>query len=401
MAPSTSHQFRAAAVLYRLVAGQPGVPPGALPIDGWGPADTQDLTRLALLENATAVLHARLSALPCSFLPADARTQIGNLALAWTLKLRLLERRLGEAVTLLAAHGIDVTLLKGAALAQTVYRGFVDRPMADVDLLVDASRARQAHALLREHGWARIETAMPDVAWDEHHHLTPLSDLSGSGLRLELHTAPLEPGHPFALGASELRATASLVPLNGAQVRVPEPHLHAVHAAVHFTWSHRFESGGLNAMRDLMALHAAGALDWDTLVSTARASRAEHCCYWALRLARATAGLAVPDAVLADLRPAHGARALRVLERHLTQVMFRDPTACPSVVLRRRLWAAALCIPHRARVTDTVWAAVQSAGRGQAAANTAAQRVASVIRRLPRWSRYAAGLMGSAMQAAE
>src|SRR4029077_5476203 len=95
------------------------------------------------------------------------------------------------------AAGIEVTLLKGAALALTVYSRFSERPMADIDMMVEPTRAAEAHAILRKPGWTVAIASHPEDTWRDHHHLPPLADTAGSCLRLELHTAPLVPGHPF------------------------------------------------------------------------------------------------------------------------------------------------------------------------------------------------------------
>ena len=93
---------------------------------------------------------------------------------------------LGDATPLRARHvcraaKTEVVLLKGAALALTVYGSFVERPMSDVDLLVargDAPRARDA---LLAAGWVSrvrngrgvLRGASPSAAarrWTRHRH---------------------------------------------------------------------------------------------------------------------------------------------------------------------------------------------------------------------------------------
>ena len=83
--------------------------------------------------------------------------------------------------------------------------------MADVDLLVDASRADEAHELLQQSGWRWDAGEHPAHAYVEHHHLTPLTDTRGSGLQIEIHTEPLAEGHPFQMSAHDLWASAITV----------------------------------------------------------------------------------------------------------------------------------------------------------------------------------------------
>ena len=367
----------------------------------WGnrarPLDWDRIINVALAENAITVLHNRVAMVPNGMIPSEVRGRIERLALVWTFKLRLLERRLRESVEVLSRHGIEVTLLKGAALAITKYHGFAERPMADIDLLVSPDKAQRAHELMRNAGWAHDNPQHPDGAWVDHHHLPPLSDKSGSGLRLEIHVAPLASGNPFRLDYRDLLEGSTEVDVGGARVRVPEPHMHAVHAAIHFAWSHRFTGGRLNVFRDLAALHASGSVTWDNLVAAARRTRSETSCYWTLRLARALTQLPVPDAVLAQLSPPLSDRALSVLEQHISQLILRSDHACPSVVLRDRLWALALQVPRPDRVEPAHWE-TSAAAPPRRTAGGAIRRFGGHVLRVPRWSRYVASLLPPALE---
>jgi hypothetical protein len=358
--------------------------------------DWHRLISLALIHNSITVLEDRIAALPSGSVPPEVRAHIGRLALVWTFKLRHLERRVEESVAALATAGIDVTLLKGAALAVTVYSEFVHRPMADVDLMVDPYDADKAHEILQTIGWI-IETTSPAAElWRDHHHLPPLGDTTGSGLRLEIHTAPLLPGHPFRLTQREVLETARRIKLGATAARVPELHLHATHAAIHFGYSHQFTSGGLNFFRDLAVLTRAGDWSWERFVETAERTGAQSCCYWTLRLANALIGLPVPAEVLATLSPRLGDRVSSVLEEHFSQLVMRAEHSCPSVDLRHRLWAFALGVEEPIGRHKT-WEPRLGIG-GTSQGQSALRRFGWHLRRAPEWSRYVASLLGQALE---
>ena len=63
---------------------------------------------------------------------------------------------------LLAAEQIAVILLKGAALAETIYGNIAVRPMGDLDLLVRREDVAAALAALRAAGWEAVETEPRD-----------------------------------------------------------------------------------------------------------------------------------------------------------------------------------------------------------------------------------------------
>jgi hypothetical protein len=384
-------------LLFRATARRPGAGIRREPATaGTRPIDWSRVADLAVRENAAAVLWGAIESARELDIPAPVRTRIRGLALAWTLKLRLLERRLHESIDALVDAGIDVMLLKGAALAVSAYPSFVHRPMADLDLLVNADRVSDAHRLMQATGWVVESSAHPAEAWNGHHHLPPLADTRGSGLRLEIHAAPLAPGHSFRMDQQSLRSTAKSVRVGRARVSVPEPHVHVVHSAIHFAWAHAFESGALNAFRDIAILSTADGFSWERLERVARETRSETSVYWTLRLARRLAGLVVPSSVLDRLAPPLGERTLSVLEHHFAHIICRTAYACPSVALRRRLWATALgshVEPYEFNRGDR-----GVHGRVAFAAVLVGRRLASQLCRLPVWSYYCLGLLRAAVE---
>ena len=355
--------------------------------------DWDRLIAFALLENAVTVVDERIASLPESLLPFETRERIARLALVWTLKLKLLEQRLYESVRLLSDAGIEVMLLKGAASALTIYRRFEDRPMADIDLLVDASRAREAFELMQKNGWMADTAGHPADAWDTHHHLPPLSDMRGSGLRLELHTAPIPPGHPFRFELAEMEANTQLLNVEGIEVRALDLHMHAIHTAIHFAWGHRFVTGGTNAFRDLSAIERTAGFSWKKFVALSHQTGSETCCYWTLRLARSLTDLPVPDDVLTALAPSLSEPLLFVLERHLSQLVLRSPRACPSATLRHRLWAFALQTDGTKADEALQWDTEVRANPSRPTPGV--RRVLSHVRRIRAWSMYVTSLLAT------
>ncbi len=274
--------------------------------------------------------------------PSAVERTLACLTLERDLRMRTLQRRASDSIAVLRSAGIEVALLKGAALATTLYGSFASRPMNDVDLLVHSDQAEEAKRLMLLAGWERDPELPDDVVYASHHHLAPLIDARGSRSRLEIHRTLLPAGHPFALPMADLWAAMRPANLAGNPVVVLAPTHHALHIAIHFAWSHTMREGAWNAFRDLGAMERAGMIDWVELVRVATHARAASCCYWTLTLARALANLHVPDDVLAALQPnASGAR-LRRLERHFAGVLLRRDATQLSVRLDRALWSIAI-----------------------------------------------------------
>ena len=261
-----------------------------------------------------------------------------RMAQIWEFKLIHLERLLLELLGAYQEAGIQPILLKGAAAALSIYPGFTRRPMLDLDLLVEEREAETAWSLARSLGWRWDATSFPLHAYQDAHHLPPLRDAFGSGSGLEIHSRLLLPGHPFLFDEEQLRAGAVEIDINGRRCRVPEIHHQLLHCCIHFAWSHRMTSHAWRAFSDVRACIAADGFDWDRFLDMARASRADSCCYWTLRLAEGAAEVPIPAEVLRALRPHSPALLLNALERHYLMNLLPGRESGLSTGLSRRLW---------------------------------------------------------------
>lgn len=304
--------------------------------------DWPGCTMLAERERALGILARAVAVAGGGVVDEPVGVMLRRLAMVEAFRMEGLRRRLAQSLEALAGAGVPVVLLKGAALAATVYDGFPDRPMSDIDLLVRPEHAEPALAALAAAGWSFDAVPAVHAFYEEHHHLPPARDERDRTLRLEVHTELCSPGHPFAFGAGDAWRGAREIRVDGAAALVPDDATQALHLCIHLAWSHGLSSGAWRTLRDLARLVARGRLDWDALVARARAARAARCCYWVLRLGASLGVLDVPAAVLRALRPRLPEPLLRLLTRHFALVLFSTGPGCPSVALRRTCWRIAL-----------------------------------------------------------
>lgn len=300
---------------------------------------------LAQRERALAILWARVNRLGHALIPDETAVQLQRMALVSEFTLLQLEQRLGEVLSTLDGAGISVVLLKGAALAVSVYAAFSQRPMADIDLLLEPARALDAQRLLVARGWAWDADEALQTFYDGHHHLPPMyrAKGSGAGACLELHTALFFEGHPFLLSGDDIRERAHPVHVGRGMALVPAPVHQLLHLCLHFAWSHGMTAGAWRTFRDMQALIATDQIVWRELVEMARATRGGSCCYWSFRLARDLLGVAVPEDVLQALRPPQPEYVLRRVEQHFLYHLLPTEGLCPSVRVARRMWTAGIC----------------------------------------------------------
>jgi hypothetical protein len=75
----------------------------------------------------------------------------------------LIFEELGKVLGLFNQRGLQVIVMKGAALAETIYGNLALRPMADVDLLVKKENLHQIDELLKKLGYSPADRSVDDV----------------------------------------------------------------------------------------------------------------------------------------------------------------------------------------------------------------------------------------------
>ena len=262
-----------------------------------------------LIESATKhgvrpLLYERLSALPASAgVPDAVLACLRESFLVNSLRNGLLYRDLKTAVDVFQQRSIPVIVLKGAHLAQLVYKSIGSRQMADIDLLVrPEDLARAAEALL-EGGYACEVEPRNIEAWRiQHpgsHHLPYFTKPPYP--RLELHWTIGAP--PNSSEAPDVWADAQSVRIAEVETQVLSPEDLLIHLCLHCR-RHWF-SQGLRPVYDLSAAvrRYQVDLDWNKVLAKARAWHAERWVHLGFWLGETLLQAPVPDSALTALQP--------------------------------------------------------------------------------------------------
>lgn len=326
--------------------------------------------------------------------PMEARQSFLRLARVVDFRQARVAQLLEGVLDLLADHGIEAVVLKGAALAATAYPAFRDRPMRDIDLLLGGGEeALEARELLLEAGWTWDRERMPDAMYRDHYHLPPLDEPAGTGLGLELHTGLFVRGHPFGLTGGALRDSAVGAKWRVRKLFVPEPTFHLVYVCTHYAWPHGLRSGTWRALRDVQALSTLPGHDWSRFMEIARDGRCASCCFWALRLARDLGGVGVPEDVLEALSSGLPRPLLPFLERAVAAGALPEGPSCPTPGARHVLWTAAIRPGRQGHGHVRPWM-YDERFRSLVPEPEPAPAYRRAARRLGRWLRYLARLAG-------
>lgn len=292
---------------------------------------------LLLNEGITGAVWRVLHSLDVPIPPA-ASAQMQGVAALSDFRLLAVRRLLERTLARLAAGGIEVMVVKGAALASFVYPEPGDRNMADIDVVLPAARAREGAMIAAERDWTMDGGELKEALYEEHHHLPPMSDTLGLDIRLEIHTDVLPNGHPLHFGIDALRSRAVRRTLGGVSVLVPSSEDLLLYSCVHLGWSHEMKVGGWRTFRDVSELVEQPTFSWDRFLALARERTLSPACYWTLELASRLCGTPVPAQVLRALRPNVPGFVREIVARHNTLQLTPLSGHNPSEALARMLW---------------------------------------------------------------
>lgn len=219
----------------------------------------------------------------------------------------------------LRAAGIPVIVLKGAYLAEQVYRNIALRPMSDIDLLVPASLAREAWRVMKELGegyrliYPATEALIPSFGKDF------VCQKPGGFTPVEVHWTIRIADEKDCMDDEELwqnARVARIAELDTATLSVED---FLLHLCLHASYQHEF-GFGLRALYDIAVFieRFEPEIDWSALRARVLHHHWRKGVYLILYLASFRIGAAVPAEVLAALEPADlSAEVIEQAERRL------------------------------------------------------------------------------------
>jgi len=210
-----------------------------------------------------------------------------------------------RVVTALLSRGVRPVILKGTALAITIYDEPCDRDLLDLDILVREDQLEQSEQVLGAQGYRGPTSPETYLAYRRRHFHIPL-ERSNAHI-VELHWALTMPGAPFQLDATEVLAQSTPLERRGQPVLfLPRPE----HTLLHIVIENLQEGfSRLSRLVDVDRIVASTpGMDWELVVAAAREGNLTSAAAESLELGRRLLGTTVPDGVLRELRPGPVAR---------------------------------------------------------------------------------------------
>jgi len=200
--------------------------------------------------------------------------------------------------------GVPVIVLKGAALANSVYDSIGNRPMNDVDLLIHPQDRQRIMPILERNGyqfkpWPQRKFHPYNISIT-----SEIDFIAKTGTVFDLHWDLISFEWVRLMTRLDLEAlwqSAQPFTINGIQVLQLSPYDTLIHICLHLmmqAYAHQI------AYKDIVALlNQYQPFPWFEFLERAIASRTCSTCYFALETAAAELEAAVPVYVLEKLKP--------------------------------------------------------------------------------------------------
>ncbi len=193
-----------------------------------------------------------------------------------TIALRnmLLLHALEDVLAHLVAEGIEVIVLKGAALALTVYQNIGLRPMSDVDLLIRPAQASAALHVMSELGYTHEARGTRPGDILAHECEVALTKPDPDAPMIELHWSLIDsPHYQRVIDMDWLWATARPLMVRDTPALMLGPEAQVLHLCAHLALHHPSPAQPhLLWLNDIVEVirHYQGELDWDELLRRAQ-----------------------------------------------------------------------------------------------------------------------------------
>lgn len=270
-------------------------------------AEWQQLLTLANKQRVAPLFYHRLLPYQAQInMPEDVFKSLQLSFYHNVMQNKRISQELSKLLRLFQRHHIQVIVLKGACLANTVYTYPGLRVMMDLDLLLPVETMSQAVALLVADGY-QPQGPLGQVITDHFavlHHLPPFRH-PDSTINIELHSAVAPPDRFYTVDSQELWAQARPLPIETAAASSLDVEDLLLYTCMHATYRHLLELDG-RFLCDLDAIiHTyQQVIDWKLVETRARARQWLNGVYLSLELAHTLLATPLPPLVLQALRPA-------------------------------------------------------------------------------------------------
>ena len=257
---------------------------------------------LTLIANATA---------ECSAIPSDVKAEVQKRLQVVRMLNALYFDEARHVLETMSVNGLKPIVLKGMALAESLYGDIGLRALCDLDILFSLEEIPRAEQILRSMNYLQ-EPSPHDAAWYyEHYYQLPRFVRRGGRFCIELHWDLGRRPNPFTLDLAAMRARAIPVTISGVDALMFDREDMLLHLALHLAWGNGFD-GHFRGLVDIAEL-ARGGVDWTVFAQRVRSANAAPVVVPALELAVWLLDAPVPEETLVTLSRERGGFVTRFI----------------------------------------------------------------------------------------
>lgn len=239
--------------------------------------------------------------------PVEVMDQLKQTYLSNVARNLYFQDELRRALDALKAQNIPVIVLKGAALAESVYGDIGLRPMVDLDLLVRQEDADSAWSIIEGVGYRpSVDERVQKEMRASGRQLAALVGLR-KPVVIEIHAHIVEVDSPLRFDIGGFWDRALVTNLGGRQTLTLGPEDLLTHLAINFFKDRRFYSySALGQLCDIAEVTRsyAGQINWSALTGQITHDNLRSPVFLGIYLAQHLLGAGVPDQILRQLEPA-------------------------------------------------------------------------------------------------
>jgi hypothetical protein len=269
----------------------------------------------------SSIMYSRLTEMyeDCPNIPLDVFEELKKDYYLNATKNTLIFEELGKALKAVKKSGLEVIVLKGAALAEKVYGNIALRPMSDVDLLVKEEDMMHVNEQLKTLGYRPTDAVVDEVDFSST-YLTTLDYRSPEDNSPSFHihwhfvnsTIPNE-SYIRNIKIKDVWKDAENTEIAGVETLVMAPHHLLIHLSEHaLRVTHSLSKLSLLCDINEAVNFYRKQLDWDRLIKESFKFNLNRMVYLSLYFSSKFLETQILEDVLSELKPKHFSMGERI-----------------------------------------------------------------------------------------